>query len=77
MNNKTKSKNQLFGGQAPDSKGGRLQQESNCPGIALSEHEAELHFITLRAIFQTPGMHFVGVPVAARIPLPQDCSEWA
>ena len=31
-----------------------LPRECYCPGIALSEHEAKLHFITLRAILPRP-----------------------
>ena len=51
--NKTNPTNQFFGRQAPDSKGGLLRRESNCPGIALSENEAKLQFITLRAIYDS------------------------
>ena len=50
--NKNKSKNQFFGCQAPGSSGGLSQRESNGPGIALSEHEAELHFMNLRDILK-------------------------
>ena len=47
--NKLNSKSQFFRWQA-DSEGGLLRGEFNCPIISLSEHEARLHFLTLRAI---------------------------
>ena len=47
--NKTICKIQLFRRQVMDSPVGLLQRESYCPGIALSEHEAKLHFIAQRA----------------------------
>ena len=48
-NNKTICKIQFFGREIIDSSVGQLRRESHCPGVALSEHEAKLHFIALRA----------------------------
>ena len=47
-----------------------LRQGCYCTGVALSEHECNIHFTILRATF-------VGPPVAARTLLAMNYSEWA
>ena len=62
-----------------------LRRESYCPGITPSEHEAKLHFITLRAIEEkfskrfwvSPGIGFFRTPVPAKTLLPRHCPEWS
>ena len=49
-NGRTNSENRFFGRHLSDSPGRLLQRECYCPGIALREHEAKLHFTNLRAI---------------------------
>ena len=50
VNNKTNLKKQFLGRRLTHLSGYPLQQEHSCPAIALSGHEARLHFVTPRAI---------------------------